>query len=117
MGVSSDDAVLKLGERQSELLLYDFFKHMTTLSLATLGGVISIPQISELHYPTRTLLLSMGLVIGAGTVAFAGMDGVIKAQLKNEPLSRTTRAARMLSSSLFGMGIGMFVSPLINLPA
>ena len=116
MGISSDEALLKAAERQPELLLYDYFKHMTTLSLAALGGIISIPQLSALHYPVSNLIAAIVLMVLTGAGAFTGMEGVIAARMKDEPLSRMTRYSRQLCGVTFGVGIGAFLAPLINLP-
>ena len=41
--------------REGEELLYDFFKHMTSLSLVTLGGVLTISQIPDMEIrPSRS---------------------------------------------------------------
>ena len=66
--------------REPERLLYDWFKHLTSLSLLTLGGVLSLSQAGEIAIDRNQLTIVL-LFVAAGLCAYAvhefGEAGVI----------------------------------------
>ena len=105
----SEDRIVDESARHGELLLYDFFKHMTTLSLVTLGGVLSISQTSGVAIPMRDLLPAILLIAVAGATSLYSMESMIKLRLANLPLTRSIRWQRLVASGSFGLGIGAFL--------
>lgn len=99
---------------EPELLLYDFYKHMTTLSLATLGGVLSIPQFARETVPLDKLLLPVGLIAAAGVAAFGGLDAILRARLSGKPLPWHARWSRQLTGWCFGLCVGAFLGVLMG---
>ncbi len=110
----SEDALIDASVRQAELLLYDYYKHMTTLCLATLGGVLSISQIDGFEMPQRDLLVSLGLISIGGLSALSAMEALIKARLAGRDLPRWVQLSRWAVTGGFGLGIGAFLAPLID---
>jgi hypothetical protein len=96
-------------DRDGELLLYDYFKHMTTLCLVTLGGILSISQTSGVNVPLRDLTPSLALVTVAGAASLYGMEMLIKGRLKGETLPKSINLHRLVASGSFGLGVGAFL--------
>jgi hypothetical protein len=94
---------------QAELLLYDYYKHMTTLILATLGGILSISQLTGIAVPIRQVLPALVLLLLAGVTALYAMDGMINARLRDKPTPPWVSWARHFVSGGFGLGIGAFL--------
>ena len=90
--------------------LFDFFKHMTTLCLLTLGGVLSIgSQVGVAMKP-----VSMAVVVGAlaagGIGAYSGMVEIVEAEQRRERRPKRIAFYRALSTLGFGLGTGAFLS-------
>ena len=105
-----DETLQAAQARDAELLLYDFHKHMTTLSLATLGGVLSIPQLSGGGHFNKDFLVPIGLVALAGVASLSALDSILKARLSGKPPPGYMRLSRQLASLPFGMGVGTFIA-------
>ena len=112
MPTGTDDALIDASVRQAELLLYDYYKHMTTLTLATLGGVLTISQMDGFQLPQRDLLISLGLISFGGFSALSGMEALIKARLAGRKLPRWVSLNRWAVTGGLGLGIGAFLAPL-----
>lgn len=109
MAADSDEAITEASARHGELLLYDFFKHMTTLSVVTLGGVLSISQTTGIEVPVRDLLPSVALLTVAGASALYGMESIIKGRLANRALPKAAQWNRLVTGGSFGLGVGTFL--------
>ena len=58
-----------------EAMLYDWFKHLTSLSLLTLGGVLSLSQVSEAEDIKKHVLTGVLIVVAiAGVLSFSGAE-------------------------------------------
>lgn len=99
----------------AELLLYDYYKHLTTLILATLGGMLSISQISGIAVPLRELLPALGLILIGGVTALYAMERMIQARLRQRPTPRWVTWTRPVVSGSFGLGIGAFIGRIADL--
>ena len=93
----------------SELLLYDYFKHLTSLTLLTLGGVLAIAQGADRTDVKPVMLIIVLVVISAGGIlSFVGAGEIVK--------KRYTGAAthkidfyRKAAPALLAVGVGMFL--------
>jgi hypothetical protein len=94
------------------LLAYDFFKHMTTLSVVTLGGVLTLSgSLFAGDIDRAQLLFSMGLIAAAGVIAFAGQIEMVDWTYRGTPRPRiTARWGRGLVAATYGGGVGAFLS-------
>ncbi len=103
---NSDDEILAATATAPDLLLYDYFKHISTLSLVALGGALGIA-------PEKVGQNELGLVIGiiglAGGIAIMGLLSITRSQLKARPMPLRAKVYRTLSGGLFSFGIGMFL--------
>lgn len=88
-----------------ETMLYDYFKHLTSLCLFSLGGVLALAQNARVG-----LLVAVLLVIGsAAMLSFSGASAVVEARFKGKPLSKYANAYRVGSPILLSVGLGMFL--------
>ncbi|RDC59640.1 hypothetical protein HME9302_00830 [Alteripontixanthobacter maritimus] len=90
--------------------LYDFFKHMTTLSLVSLGGIMTIASEKIVEIPAAALATVVGLVAIGGIGAYSGMGEIIQSKMKGDARPKRIAFYRGVSSLGFGMGIGAFLS-------
>jgi hypothetical protein len=88
---------------------------MTTLILATLGGILSISQLGGIAVPLRQFLPALALILFSGVTALYGMEAIIGARLGQKPMPKWVSSARHLVSSVFGLGIGAFLGRVTDL--
>lgn len=103
------DSIVEASVRQSELLLYDYFKHMTTLALVTLGGMLTISQSLDAPVPLRELAPAVALISLGGVLSLHGLDAIIKARFRDRALPRWLHWYRALVGGSFGIGTGLFL--------
>ncbi len=94
------------------LLAYDFFKHMTTLTVLTLGGVLTLSSsIFEGQVAREPMLLSIGLIAASGLMAFGGQIELVDWAHRGTARPRAAaRWGRGLVAMTFGAGVGAFLS-------
>jgi hypothetical protein len=113
MATESEGKVLARSKDDAELLVYDYFKHLTTLTLVALGGVLSIstsiPGISPKSIIVIVVLLGL-----AGAVSLAALDVMVNERMCNRPIPRYIRYLRMVSVCFFGIGIGYFIAIVVE---
>ena len=97
-----------------EAMLYDWFKHLTTLSLITLGGVLSLTQSADADVKTSSLIIIVLFVAGAGVVAFTAAEQLIRAVSAGEPVPAAVRRLQAVAPALLGMGVGAFLYAFIK---
>ncbi|RYD99973.1 MAG: hypothetical protein EOP61_14205 [Sphingomonadales bacterium] len=93
---------------QGEALLYDYFKHLTSLCLISLGGVLALAD----KVQGRGAMLVIGAlgVIGiAALLSFSGAGEIVEARCKGKPLARHLDWYRIASPALLSIGLGMFL--------
>ena len=106
-----DDADLPARRtRDGEDLLYDFFKHMTSLSLVTLGGALTISQMPAMDIRPFSLGMVVVMLAVAGVAGFAGMDEIVKARLDSKDATGRVGFYRKVCPATFGIGVGAFLS-------
>jgi hypothetical protein len=100
--------------RDADDLAYDYFKHMTSLSLVALGGVLTISQIPDAEPKPFSLGTAVVLLAAGGISGFAGMDEIVKARFDGKDASKRIALYRKLCPATFGMGIGAFLTMFFN---
>ena len=113
MEISSEERLAATGD--GALLLYDYFKHMTTLALVTLGGILAIPQSIGTQMTVRELLPSLGLIALSGAFSLYAMEAIIKSRLESRPLPKAMRWNRLIVGGTFGIGVGAFLGLFMDL--
>lgn len=95
--------------RPGDLLLYDYFKHLTTLSLLVLGGILTLAQTkggSEMKLPG--VLIVVGVVTLAGVISFSGSGEIARAHFHGETPKRVD-LYRKAAPAVLSVGVGMFL--------
>ena len=96
--------------QDSEALLYDWFKHLTSLSLLTLGGILSISQlVVEGGFKKHTIMVLLIAVGLSGVIGFSGAESIVQARTSGTPLPKKLHVMRKIGTAAFGMGVGAFL--------
>ena len=108
--IDSESPIPEASKSRATLLLYDWFKHMTTLSLVTLGGLLSILQAGKADVRPGFLEAIIVLIAIGGIIGFDGQSRILKAELANRPLPNMLKWFRSLAVWSYGLGVGLFLS-------
>ena len=103
------ETVLPDRGRDGALLLYDWFKHMTTLSLITLGGLLGILQGGEAQVRSGALGFIVSTIAFAGMLGFDGQNRLLVAELAGKPIPAMLSWHRRLAMMTYGIGVGGFL--------
>lgn len=94
--------------RDSEMLLYDHFKHLTSLCLFSLGGGVALAD--KVEGRSAPMLIVALVVIGiAGVTSFGAAGYIVEMRYTGKPLTRNLNRYRVASPLLLSVGIGMFL--------
>jgi hypothetical protein len=105
-----EDAAHDVQTGEQAAVLYDWFKHLTSLSLLTLGGVLSLSQSDAVaDIKKGMLVLVLVLLSTAGIASFSGAAMVVESRTKRQPLSRWVNATGAVAATSLSMGIGAFL--------
>lgn len=92
-------------------LAYDYFKSMASISVATLGGILTL---GEAVFGARIAPLQMGLaalpVAISGMLAIQGKTDIMQLCQGMKPPLNSSRLALRLVPSLYGLGVGIFLA-------
>jgi hypothetical protein len=103
-----DDEEDGAGARDAELLLYDYFKHLTSLSLFSLGGVLALAEKTK-GTGGFAMLISVVLLIGAGAIlSFSGASEIVRARFRREAVKHVD-FCRIAAPALLSLGVGGFI--------
>ncbi len=95
--------------RQGDLVLYDYFKHLTTLSLLILGGILTLSQTDRgAGMKLQTVLMVIGVVTLAGVVSFTASGEIARAHFHGEEPKRVD-LYRKVAPAILCLGVGMFL--------
>lgn len=93
---------------------YDYFKSMSSVSVATLGGILTL---GEAVFGSRISPLQMGIaalpVAASGMLALQGQTDIMQVWQGLKPPANTSRLAIRLVPSLYGLGVGIFLAFLL----
>ena len=109
LAVAADDAASRAQLAEPELA-YDYFKSMASVSLATLGGILTL---GETVFGARIAPRQMGLaalpVAISGVLALQGKTDVMQLCQGMKPPLNSSRLALRLVPALYGVGLGVFL--------
>lgn len=108
--IDSESPIPEGSQSRAALLLYDWFKHMTTLSLITLGGLLSILQAGNADVRPGFLEAIIILIALAGIIGFDGQSRILKAELVGQPLPSMLNWFRRVAVWSYSLGVGMFLT-------
>ena len=108
------ESVLPSSGRAGAMMLYDWFKHMTTLSLVTLGGILGILQGSRVETRPGTIGAMITAIAIAGILGFDGQNRLLAAELEGKPIPPVLRWTRRSAMVLYGVGVGAFLGLIVE---
>jgi hypothetical protein len=90
-------------------LLYDWFKYLTSLSLLTLGGVLTISQSADNgEIKPAMLMVVLVFVIASGVSAFSGAAMIVGHRTNNQPLPTYIHHLSGAAAIALCIGVGAF---------
>ncbi len=113
---SSDSELLQeFNEIDAENLSYDYFKNLTSLSVLTLGGVLTLSEkvFADQIEPWQ-MLVAGGLVAASGIVALQCQADIVQVSRGKKAPTAWLRFGHRLAPALFGGGIGAFLVILVG---
>src|SRR5215212_7121085 len=112
----SPTALSPMNTREQALLAtYDFLKHMSTLSIVAVGGMLGLAQGVGAKMSSQ-ILLSVAIVGMCGFVSLVFMAGVAGTQILQRVHKSSNRFAFgivMAVVMMFSIGLGAFISGFI----
>ena len=92
-------------------LAYDYFKNMVSVSIATLGGILTL---AGTVFGARIAPWQMGiaalLVAISGVLALQGQTDIMQLCQGIKPLRNSARVALRLVPASYGLGLGAFLA-------
>lgn len=105
----TDDAASRAGLAEPALA-YDYFKSMASVSVATLGGILTL---GETVFGARIAPWQMGMaalpVAISGVLALQGQTDIMQLCQGIKPPLNSSRVALRLVPALYGLGLGAFL--------
>jgi len=101
--------------RDGDLLLYDFFKHLTSLALLTLGGVLIVIQdVDPKDVKPFMVIIDIVVISLSGILAFSGSSEIAKARYTGVPATRSLEFLRRAAPITLTVGVGMFLAMFVD---
>jgi hypothetical protein len=105
----ADDATARAGLPEPALA-YDYFKSMASVSVATLGGILTLSgTVFGARITPSQMAMAALLVAISGVLALQGMTDVVQLCQRIKPLRNSTRVAFRLVPASYGLGLGTFL--------
>jgi hypothetical protein len=109
----SDDEIVVAEPGDSLARVYDYFKHLTTVSLITIGGIFGLIQGDGPKLKPVLALLILGVIGLAGGISMLCTSVVTAIELRGavtDKMRRDLARIQLFVTSLLMFGIGIFVS-------
>ena len=108
---ADEDAVLR-GKETALLVTYDFLKHMSTLALVAVGGMLGLAQGIGAR-PSGAILTSVAIIGIGGFVSLTFMTAIAATQIRQKVHKSSNLLALaivMVVLMLFAAGLGAFIA-------
>lgn len=102
----SEDAALPFSRA------YDFFKHMTGITLVSIGGVFALTDNSTARLDTKSVVAVLAALGLSGVTCLLMTNTLATLEVKPEPVEKTARVVRigLFTATFFlAVGLGAFV--------
>ena len=111
VAISDEDLLAEFGDIDSENLSYDYFKNLTSLSIVTLGGVLTLSEkVFAEQIEVWQMMTASGLVAASGIVALQCQADIVQISRGRKASSIWLRHGHRLAPAFFGGGIGAFLA-------
>jgi hypothetical protein len=101
-----DEELVSAGD--GEALLYDYFKHLTSLCIVSLGGVLALVPLSK-KLSAPAILMVLVVLAAAALLSFSGAGEIVRARFLRKPVHKSINFCRIAAPVLLAIGVGMFV--------
>jgi hypothetical protein len=101
------DEAMEAGH-DGETLLYDYFKHLTSLCIVSLGGVLALAPNAK-GLPPRLIVAALVVVGVSALLSFTGAGEIARARFQRRPIHKSIDFCRIVAPVLLSIGVGMFV--------
>ena len=89
---------------------YDFFKHMVSLSVLTLGGIVGMSEgLFAGRITLPQMMIASGLIAASGIVALQCQSDIVQVARGRKEPTIWLRWGHRIVPALFGAGIGAFL--------
>lgn len=103
--IEDEDGQVEVSQ-SGEALLYDYFKHLTSLCLVSLGGVLAL---ADRAVRPGLLIGAIGVISLAALLSFGGAAEIVRARFERKPMSKHLGFYRNASPASLSVGLGMFL--------
>ena len=111
VATSDEDLLAEFRNIDSENLSYDYFKNLTSLSIVTLGGVLTLSEkVFAEQIEVWQMMTASGLVAASGIVALQCQADIVQMSRGKKATSVWLRHGHRLAPAFFGGGIGAFLT-------
>ncbi|MEG3180310.1 hypothetical protein [Sphingomonas sp. LT1P40] len=94
-----------------DMLLYDYSKHLLSLALLGLGGILSIAQSPQgQKIPVNIVALLIVLLALSGLCALSCTASILRARQRDQQVPRTAWLCSQGAMLFLGMGVGGFLT-------
>lgn len=98
-----------------DLLLYDYSKHLLSLALISIGGVITLAQSSVGRtIPPRDIGVVVIILALSGVAALSCSAAVLRGRQQGERAGKSASAMHQAAMGLLGVGFGWFLMSWLN---
>jgi hypothetical protein len=113
--MDEDSAAAEVAAHDGDLLLYDYFKHLTSLVLITLGGLLLVMKdFDPKDARPKIVALTFLLVSTSGILSFAGAGEIVRSRYTGKVKHRTLMVIRHVAPVLLAGGLGMFIAMFLH---
>jgi hypothetical protein len=95
-------------DHHAAALLYDHYKHVTSLCLFSLAGGVALADKARGRWAVM-LVIALLLIGGAGVFSFGVTAQIVEARLAGRPLDGSASWSRRAPGMLLPMGIGILL--------
>jgi hypothetical protein len=103
--IDEQERLTKRQEMDGDGFLYDYFKYLTSLSLITLGGILTVVQMNRAEPVDKpSLLVIVAALSIAGVLSFAGSEEIVRSKTTGKLNERTLRICRIFAPKIYILG-------------
>jgi hypothetical protein len=93
------------------LLLYDYSKHLLSLALFGVGGIVSLAQSPQgQKIPGLVVSMMIGFPALSGSCSLTCSATILRARQQNKPVGRSAWISSQLAIMFLGTGVGGFIT-------
>jgi hypothetical protein len=93
------------------ILLYDFSKHLLSLALLGVGGIVSLAQSPQgQKIPGLVVSIMLALLAASGLCSLSCSASILRAREQERPVGRGAWIGSQLAMLFLGMGVGGFLT-------